>query len=186
MGANALQIEDQVTPKRCGHLKDKKLIDTTEMVGKIKAACDVRSSEDTLIIARTDALAVEGFESTIERSHKYINAGADILFVEAPTSRDQMKQIVDLFKEQVPLMANMVEGGMSPLLNSKELEQIGYKIVIFPGGLVRAIAKISKNYFSNLLKEGSNNNFLDKMYKLNDLNQILNTEKILQKGKQYE
>ena len=186
MGANAIQIEDQISPKRCGHLKDKKLIESTEMVGKIKAACDARRSAETLIVARTDAIAVEGFESAIDRSHKYIKAGADILFIEAPTSKDQMKKITSIFRKQVPLMANMVEGGMSPLLNAKELEKIGYKLVIFPGGLVRAIAKLSKNYFSNLLLNGSNLNFLDSMYKLDHLNQILNTEKILNKGKQYE
>lgn len=186
MGANAIQIEDQISPKRCGHLKDKKLIESTEMVGKIKAACDARISAETLIVARTDAIAVEGFESAIDRSHKYIKAGADILFIEAPTSKDQMKKITSIFRKEVPLMANMVEGGMSPLLNAKELEKIGYKLVIFPGGLVRAIAKLSKNYFSNLLLNGSNLNFLDSMYKLDHLNQILNTEKILNKGKQYE
>ena len=186
MGANAIQIEDQISPKRCGHLKDKKLIESTEMVGKIKAACDARISAETLIVARTDAIAVEGFESAIDRSHKYIKAGADILFIEAPTSKDQMKKITSIFRKEVPLMANMVEGGMSPLLNAKELEKIGYKVVIFPGGLVRAIAKLSKNYFSNLLLNGSNLNFLDSMYKLDHLNQILNTEKILNKGKQYE
>lgn len=186
MGANAIQIEDQISPKRCGHLKDKKLIECTEMVGKIKAACDARRCAETLIVARTDAIAVEGFESAIDRSHKYIKAGADILFIEAPTSKDQMKKITSIFRKEVPLMANMVEGGMSPLLNAKELEKIGYKVVIFPGGLVRAIAKLSKNYFSNLLLNGSNLNFLDSMYKLDHLNQILNTEKILNKGKQYE
>lgn len=186
MGANAIQIEDQISPKRCGHLKDKKLIECTEMVGKIKAACDARRCAETLIVARTDAIAVEGFESAIDRSHKYIKAGADILFIEAPTSKDQMKKITSIFRKEVPLMANMVEGGMSPLLNAKELEKIGYKLVIFPGGLVRAIAKLSKNYFSNLLLNGSNLNFLDSMYKLDHLNQILNTEKILNKGKQYE
>ena len=186
MGANAIQIEDQISPKRCGHLKDKKLIESTEMIGKIKAACDARRSAETLIVARTDAIAVEGFESAIDRSHKYIKAGADILFIEAPTSKDQMKKITSIFRKEVPLMANMVEGGMSPLLNAKELEKIGYKVVIFPGGLVRAIAKLSKNYFSNLLLNGSNLNFIDSMYKLDHLNQILNTEKILNKGKQYE
>ena len=186
MGANAIQIEDQISPKRCGHLKDKKLIECTEMVGKIKAACDARRCAETLIVARTDAIAVEGFESAIDRSHKYIKAGADILFIEAPTSKDQMKKITSIFRKEVPLMANMVEGGMSPLLNANELEKIGYKVVIFPGGLVRAIAKLSKNYFSNLLLNGSNLNFLDSMYKLDHLNQILNTEKILNKGKQYE
>jgi 2-methylisocitrate lyase-like PEP mutase family enzyme len=175
MGANAIQIEDQISPKRCGHLKDKKLIECTEMVGKIKAACDARRCAETLIVARTDAIAVEGFESAIDRSHKYIKAGADILFIEAPTSKDQMKKITSIFRKEVPLMANMVEGGMSPLLNAKELEKIGYKVVIFPGGLVRAIAKLSKNYFSNLLLNGSNLNFLDSMYKLDHLNQILNT-----------
>ena len=186
MGANAIQIEDQISPKRCGHLKDKKLIESKEMVGKIKAACDARRCAETLIVARTDAIAVEGFESAIDRSHKYIKAGADILFIEAPTSKDQMKKITSIFRKEVPLMANMVEGGMSPLLNAKELEKIGYKVVIFPGGLVRAIAKLSKNYFSNLLLNGSNLNFIDSMYKLDHLNQILNTEKILNKGKQYE
>src|SRR6478735_6698189 len=109
-GANAIQIEDQAFPKRCGHLDDKTLIPAPEMVGKIKAALDARHSRETLVIARTDAVAVEGFEPAIARAVSYRDAGADVLFVEAPKTRDELKRISPALKG-VPLMANMVEGG---------------------------------------------------------------------------
>ena len=112
-GANAIQIEDQAFPKRCGHLDNKTLIPAQEMVGKIKAALDARHSRETLVIARTDAIAVEGFEPAIARAVAYRDAGADVLFVEAPKTRDELKRISPALKG-VPLMANMVEGGKTP------------------------------------------------------------------------
>ena len=119
-GAAAIQLEDQTQPKRCGHLAGKTLVDTGEMVGKIRAALDTRRSAETLIIARTDSIAVEGFESTLERAEKYFEAGADILFIEAPQSEGQMASLVDRFRDRVPLLANMVEGGKTPQKSASE------------------------------------------------------------------
>ena len=132
-GANAIQIEDQGFPKRCGHLDDKALIPASEMAGKIKAATDTRQSPDTLIIARTDAVAVEGFDRAIERALLYRDAGADLLFIEAPKAREELEKITIRAGGTVPLMANMVEGGKTPMLSASELETLGFSLVIFPG-----------------------------------------------------
>jgi 2-methylisocitrate lyase-like PEP mutase family enzyme len=132
-GANAIQIEDQDFPKRCGHLDDKALIPASEMVGKIKAATDIRQSPETLIIARTDAVAVEGFDRAIERALLYRDAGADLLFIEAPKAREELEKITGRAGGTVPLMANMVEGGKTPMLSASELETLGFSLVIFPG-----------------------------------------------------
>ena len=115
-GASALQLEDQVTPKRCGHLNDKQLVSTAEMVGKIKAALDARPDRDMLVVARTDAIAVEGFRGRARsRGRAMREAGADVLFIEAPQSADELKEIGRRFKDKVPLLANMVEGGKTPI-----------------------------------------------------------------------
>ena len=131
-GANAIQIEDQAFPKRCGHLDNKTLIPAQEMVGKIKAALDARHSRETLVIARTDAIAVEGFEPAIARALSYRDAGADVLFVEAPKTRDELKRISPALKG-VPLMANMVEGGKTPPLKAADLETLGFCAGDLPG-----------------------------------------------------
>lgn len=138
-GASAIQLEDQTSPKRCGHLQGKSVIATREMVGKLRAAVDARRDDDTLIIARTDAVAVEGFDAALERAARYAEAGADLLFVEAVRSRDQMQQLNQVLGALCPLMANMVEGGMTPVTSAQELAEIGYRLVIFPGGTVRAL-----------------------------------------------
>jgi 2-methylisocitrate lyase-like PEP mutase family enzyme len=114
-GATALQVEDQTYPKRCGHLADKSLIPAAEMAGKVRAMADARASEETLIIARTDAIAVEGFQAAIDRAGAYLEAGADILFIEAPQSREQLTEVATQFAGRVPLLANMVEGGATPI-----------------------------------------------------------------------
>ncbi|MEY8843171.1 oxaloacetate decarboxylase, partial [Cribrihabitans sp. XS_ASV171] len=132
-GAAALQVEDQTYPKRCGHLSDKSLVPAAEMAGKVAAMADARLSEDTLIIARTDAIAVEGFEAAIDRAETYLQAGADVLFIEAPQSREQLGEIARQFAGRVPLLANMVEGGATPITGAQDLEEQGYSIVIFPG-----------------------------------------------------
>src|SRR6266566_3792465 len=131
-GASAIQLEDQEFPKRCGHLDGKVLIPAAEMAGKIKAALDARRSRETLVIARTDAIAVEGFERAVERAALYRDAGADVLFVEAPKTRAELKRIPPAL-DGVPLMANMVEGGETPVLSAAELESMGFALVIFPG-----------------------------------------------------
>src|SRR6186997_96215 len=122
-GASAIQIEDQTLPKRCGHLDEKTVIPAPEMAGKIAAAVDARHSAETLIVARTDSVAVEGFERAIERAHLYAEAGADMLFVEAPRTAEQLQAITAALGNTRPLMANMVEGGRTPLMSARDLEE---------------------------------------------------------------
>ena len=183
-GAAAIQLEDQLAPKRCGHLDGKSLISTGEMVGKLKAALDTR--KDALIIARTDAVAVEGLEPALERAERYAEAGADILFIEALRSVDEMKAANARFKGKAPLMANMVEGGKTPVLSTTELEAIGYSFAIFPGGTVRSIAYSLQEYFKVLKRDGSTAKVRDKMLDFNGLNDTIGTPELLKLGKKYD
>lgn len=185
-GADAIQLEDQSFPKKCGHLAGKKLISTNEMVGKIYAALDARSNEETLIIARTDARAVEGFSEAIDRAGAYKDAGADVLFVEAPQSLGEMRKICAEFSDQIPLLANMVEGGKTPILCANDLAALGYKIAIFPGGAVRAISHHMEAYYINLLANGSNDSFSSKMHNFDDLNDLIGTKELIEHGAKYE
>ncbi len=185
-GASALQVEDQTFPKRCGHLSDKSLIPMGEMVGKIAAMADARASDETLIIARTDAIAVEGFDAALERANAYVEAGADVLFIEAPRSGDELRKVAQQFGGRVPLLANMVEGGATPLRGAADLEEIGYSIVIFPGGIVRALAKTAVEYYASLKAHGSNGPFADRMFDFNGLNDRIGTGEMLALGQSYE
>ena len=185
-GAAALQVEDQTYPKRCGHLKDKTLISTIEMAGKIAAMADARASDETLIIARTDAVAVEGFDAATERGEAYLAAGADVLFIEAPKTRDQLEAITTQFKGRIPLLANMVEGGETPMHDAADLEAIGFSIVIFPGGIVRALARTAQDYYASLQANGSNEPFMDRMHDFAGLNDVIGTDEMLAQGKRFE
>ena len=185
-GAQAIQIEDQGFPKRCGHLDDKSLIPAAEMAGKIKAAVDARHSKDTLIIARTDAVAVEGFERAVERALLYREAGADVLFVEAPKARDELAKIVKQLGRTLPLMANMVEGGKTPILPAAELEALGFSLVIFPGGIVRTLAKTAVDYYASLAAHGSTQPFRERMFDFDALNRLIGTPEMLERGRRYE
>ena len=185
-GAAAIQLEDQAFPKRCGHLDGKTLISKAEMIGKIKAALDARNNQDIQIIARTDARAVEGLSAAMDRAEAYCEAGADILFIEAPQSLDEMKQLTAQFSGRIPLLANMVEGGKTPIQSTDELAEIGYKIAIFPGGAVRAIAHHLTDYFGQLIANGNNTKFAKKMYDFNGLNDIIETNALLDLGIKYE
>jgi 2-methylisocitrate lyase-like PEP mutase family enzyme len=186
MGANALQLEDQTMPKRCGHLDGKQLISLGEMAGKIRAACDARASEDTLIIGRTDAIAVEGFDAALERAEAYLEAGADMLFIEAPQSVEELDTICGRFVGRVPLMANMVEGGKTPIMNAGDLQSRGFSFVIFPGGVVRAVAATARDYYANLLASGSNEAFRDRMFDFAGLNSVIGTGELLESAKKYD
>ncbi len=186
MGASALQLEDQTLPKRCGHLDGKTLVSTDEMVGKIKAACDARQSEETLIIGRSDAVGVEGFEAALNRAEAYGEAGADIIFVEAPKSAGQFLQIVERLGSKTALMANMVEGGKTPSFNAGELQEMGLDLVIFPGGIVRAISATAEAYYASLVTTGSNDAFLAHMMDFSQLNSLIGTPQMLERGKRYE
>ena len=184
-GASAIQLEDQDFPKRCGHLDGKVLIPAAEMAGKIKAAVDARRSRETLVIARTDAIAVEGFKRAIERAGLYRNAGADVLFVEAPKTRVELKRIPPTLSG-VPLMANMVEGGKTPPLSAAELESMGFALVIFPGGIVRALARMASEYYTSLAARGTSEPFRSRMLDFTTLNELVGTPEMLALGKRYE
>ena len=184
-GAAAIQIEDQSLPKRCGHLDGKTLVNAVEMNGKIKAALDARSNNDTVIIARTDAISVEGYDLAMERAAGFVESGADILFIEAFQNVKQIAGAVERFGNQIPLLVNMVEGGKTPMLPAEELETMGFSVVIFPGGLVRAIAHTAEQYFASLKEMGSTREYQNKMFNFEELNELLGTDRILKAGKQY-
>ncbi len=185
-GANALQVEDQTFPKRCGHLADKSLISKGDMVGKIAAMADARGTEETLIIARTDAIAVEGFEAAVDRADAYAEAGADALFIEAPRSGEELARAADLFAKRIPLLANMVEGGATPMKDTTVLEQMGFSIAIFPGGIVRALARTAQDYFTSLRANGSNTPFQNRMFDFDGLNAVIGTPDVLAEGAKYD
>ncbi|WP_158818784.1 oxaloacetate decarboxylase [Methylocapsa sp. S129] len=185
-GAAAIQIEDQTFPKRCGHLADKGVVPMLEMVGKIRAAVDARRSDETLVIARTDALAVEGFEAAVERAESYAEAGADILFVEAPRTREQLSVVAQALGPYAPLMANMVEGGQTPILSGPDLQAIGFRLVIFPGAIVRALAFTAQDFYGVLRRDGTTDGFRNRMFDFQAINEIVGTPAMLERGKGYE
>ena len=181
-----IQIEDQPFPKRCGHLIGKAVVPVAEMTGKLKAALDARASSETLILARTDAVAVEGFDAAIERAERYLEAGVDALFIEALKSEDQMRLVNARFAGRTPLLANMVEGGQTPVKSAADLEAFGYRIAIFPGGTVRAVAHTLERYYGSLKQHGSTRPFSADMLDFDGLNALIGTPELLAHGKQYE
>ena len=185
-GANAIQIEDQSMPKRCGHLADKTIISANEMIGKIKAAVDARQSEKTLIVARTDAAAVEGFSAARERAGAFADAGADVIFVEAPQDNNQLTEVGRRLDGRVPLMTNMVEGGRTPVLPASQLEAMGFSLVIFPGGVVRALARTAQEFYDVLARQGTTESFRARMFDFDGVNKLLGAADILARGKRYE
>lgn len=185
-GATAIQLEDQSFPKRCGHLAEKRLVPACEMAGKIKAAVDARRSADTVIIARTDAIAVEGFDAAIERARLYAACGADMLFVEAPPSGDDLAKVPRALGGIAPLMANMVEGGITPLKTAAELQVMGFALVIFPGAVVRMIARAASDLYAAIVREGTSAPVRDRMYDFDQLNGVIGTADMLARGKSYE
>jgi len=184
MGASAIQIEDQVTPKRCGHFEGKELISTAEMVGKVKAAVDARTNRDTIVLARTDAVAVEGLAAALARGAAYVEAGADMLFVEAPQSVNDMKAVNAAFP-RVPLLVNMVEGGKTPMLSTAELGALGYSMVIFPGALMRAYTHMAPHFLADLKETGSTERWRGRMNDLAGVNRIVGLEDMVADSEKY-
>jgi carboxyvinyl-carboxyphosphonate phosphorylmutase len=175
-GVAALFIEDQVFPKRCGHMEGKQIISTAEMVAKVKAAVDARVDEDLVIMARTDAIAVYGIEDAIERANLYREAGADLLFVEAPRSVAEMKRINQ--SVDAPTLAIQIEGGKTPLLTTQELQEIGFNVVVYPNATVYATAWALKGLWETLKKEGTTRRFTDRMICFDDFNTLVGLDKI--------
>lgn len=170
-GIACLQLEDQVLPKRCGHFDGKNIISAGEMVGKIKAAKDAMSIDPhALLIARTDAIAVSGLEDALRRAAMYLEAGADILFVEAPTSAEQMKTITSSVKAWH--VANMVEGGKTPIFSNNEMEKMGFHIVLYANAPLKAAIKGAKDLLAHLMKTGSTNDCEHLMITMKERNEI--------------
>lgn len=153
-GVAAIQLEDQVSPKRCGHMSGKSVIPTDEMVNKIRAAADARLNDDMVIIARTDALACEGLDAAVRRGKSFRDAGADLIFVEAPTSRSDVRTIAERLTG-IPLMYNWVEGGRSPALTSAELAELGFRLVIFPLATLLAATEGTQRILAEVRRAGT-------------------------------
>jgi methylisocitrate lyase len=170
-GVAAIQLEDQVAPKRCGHLAGKRVVSTAEMVGKIKAAVDSRRDPDFMVIARTDAAAMDGLDAAIERAERYHDAGADVLFVEAPESEEELAAIARRLPP--PVMANMVEGGRTPVRAARDLQAMGYRLVIFPGAAVRAAAGAITRMLAALARDGTTAAVAGDMLSFSELNAVL-------------
>jgi 2-methylisocitrate lyase-like PEP mutase family enzyme len=184
-GAAMIQLEDQTFPKRCGHLDGKGVVPAAEMCGKLRAALDARHSAQTLILARTDALAVEGFEAALDRAEAYLACGVDALFIEALRTPEQMAQACARFVSRIPLLANMVEGGKTPIQSADELGRIGFRIVIFPGGTARAVAHTLQRYYASLHTHRTTAPMRDHMLDFDQLNDVIGTAALLEEGKRY-
>jgi len=170
-GLAGCHIEDQEFPKRCGHLAGKTIVDLKTMTARIKAAVAARVDKDFMIIARTDARAVEGFGGTVERAGEYLAAGADAIFPEALQNADEFRDFAT--KVKVPLMANMTEFGKSPLLTFKQLADLGYRMIIFPQSAFRISMKASAKFFAALKESGTQNDWLDQMQTRQELYDLL-------------
>ena len=183
-GVAACHIEDQQMPKRCGHFDEKRVIPMSEMLGKLAAALDARVDEDFLVIARTDARGVLGFDEALERGQAFAEAGADVIFVESPRSEAELERIGRSI--DAPLLANMVETGLTPLLPATTLQQLGYSVVIHPGAIGRFIGKQLQPFLQSLKEEGTTIPQLDQMLDFDSQNAVVGLPEMLAKARRYQ
>jgi 2-methylisocitrate lyase-like PEP mutase family enzyme len=177
-GVAGIQIEDQKWPKRCGHMEGKQLISAEEMCRKIEAAIAAKSDEDFVIIARTDSNTVLGFEEALRRSRMYREAGADVIFLESPVSEEQLRETPRILSGY-HLMANMSEGGRTPIFSNAELEKMGYKFVIWPSSATWAIAKYMEAIYKEIMEKGTTRELTDKMILFEEFNKLVGLEDVL-------
>lgn len=182
-GVACIQLEDQLAPKKCGHMLGRQIVPMDEMVGKIRAACDARHDQDLMIMARTDARTTHGIEAAIERGKAYEEAGADILFIESVESVEEMKMVTSSFR--VPVLANMLENGRTPLLSAKELERIGYDLVIYCVSSTYVCAKAVQGLMKALKAEGTTRGHVDEMITFGEFNDLLGLTEIRQMEQRY-
>lgn len=183
-GVAGIHIEDQVTPKRCGHFEGKAVISAEEMVKKIEAAIYAREDQDFLIIARTDARAVFGLEEVLRRGRLYADAGADVLFVEAPQSAGELETITCAFND-IPLLINMVEGGKTPIFSFDYLKGLGFKIVLYPTSGIRIVMKVLQEFAAYLKQKGDTKGLEDRMVSFEERNRITGLDEIEQLGEKF-
>ncbi|HEY3425524.1 MAG TPA: isocitrate lyase/PEP mutase family protein [Negativicutes bacterium] len=183
-GVAAVQFEDQVAPKRCGHLSGKEVVPTADFVSKLKAAVNEKYDKDLVIVARTDARAIEGFDQAIERCKRYIETGVDVIFFEAPQSVDEVEKVARILGSSVALLSNQVPGGKTPALTAKELEQMGYKIVIFPSVLNNSAMIQMQNTLEILKEKGMDSGIIKGGNAMNFFT-VMGIDEWLAKGKKY-
>jgi 2,3-dimethylmalate lyase len=183
-GACAIQLEDQEFPKKCGHTPGRRVIPLNDMVAKLKVAVEARQDPNFQIIARTDARTNYGLDEAIRRGHAYREAGADILFIESPESEAEMERICAEFKG-IPLIANMVEGGKTPVLSKAKLESLGYRIAIFPTCGFLAAAAAMRSVYKTLQEEGSTADFRGELYDFKDFSKLMGFEAVWEFERRY-
>jgi len=182
-GASAIQLEDQVFPKKCGHTPNRRVIPAEDMVRKIRVASDARTSKDFLIVARTDARTEHGIDEALRRAELYGKAGADILFVESPESEDEMRTICE--RVDKPLLANMVEGGRTPVKSRQVLEQLGYRIAIFPVTALLAATEAMAAAYAALKAQGSSAGMAQPLYPFSQMSTLMGFQEVWDFEKKY-
>jgi 2,3-dimethylmalate lyase len=185
-GVSAVHIEDQVIPKKCGHMEDKQVIEASEMVEKVRAAVEARHSEEFVIIARTDARAVEGIGRALERARLYREAGADVLFVEAPQSEEEISAVAEAFARDVPLLFNWVESGKTPPVPLKRLKDLGFRLVIFPVSTLLAATRSIQEILARIRTDGSPIDVVDELLPLGEFIDLIGLPEIQELEERYE
>ncbi|MFW0797411.1 oxaloacetate decarboxylase [Gordonia sp. CPCC 205515] len=183
-GVAAIQLEDQVAPKRCGHMAGKEVVSAAEMIAKIEAADAARTDPDLLIIARTDAIAVHGIDEAIDRAHRYAGAGADLLFVEAPTTVEEIRRVAGELREH-RLVFNWVEGGRSPALPREELADLGFALILFPIGGLLAATRAMREFYATIRRDGTPTAALDDLPAFDDFTAMMGLDEITQLSERF-
>lgn len=183
-GVAAIHIEDQVAPKKCGHMAGKEVIPKADMVNKIRAAVDARKSPDFVIIARTDARAVEGLESALDRAQAYRDAGADVLFIEAPEGVEEIEKVSKTFSD-VPLLYNWAEGGKTPPLSYTQIRSMGFRIIIFPVGALLTATQAIRGLLRSLREEGTPTKGMDKMVPFSEFLEFIGLPEVSELEQRY-
>lgn len=182
-GVAGIHVEDQVFPKKCGHFEGKDVISTDEMVSKLRAAVDAREDDDFVVIARTDARAVEGFEAALDRSEAYLDAGADVIFFEAPESVAELEAVAE--RIDAPLLANMTEGGKTPMLTAAELDDLGYDVALFPATGFKAVLATLRDVYGDIVEKGTQQDVLDELVTWEGRNEITGLDEITELEERY-
>jgi carboxyvinyl-carboxyphosphonate phosphorylmutase len=185
-GVSAIHVEDQILPKKCGHMEDKQVIEASEMVEKVRAAVEARQSEEFLIIARTDARAVEGMERALERARLYREAGADALFVEAPQSEEEISAVAEALAGEVPLLFNWVESGKTPPVPLERLKELGFRLIIFPVSTLLAATRSIQEILDRIRTDGSPIETVDELLPLGKFIDFIGLPEIQELEERYQ